>query len=103
MNCNEIPLPPPLLPSLITKKQTTNNDEHDLQKSKLKNMVIDELKSFFVSRNQNYRQQNDDINSGTNLQFKAPILTQRHPIQQTKQIVQHIIDPKQTITNKGNQ
>jgi hypothetical protein len=103
MNCNEIPLPPPLLPSLITKKQTTNNDEHDLQQSKLKNMVIDELKSFFVSRNQNYRQQNDDINSGTNLQFKAPILTQRHPIQQTKQIVQHTSDPKKTITNKGNQ
>jgi hypothetical protein len=61
MNFNEIPSPLPILPVLINKKQKTNNYEHDLQQSKLKNMVIDELKGFFASRNQNNQQEYDKL------------------------------------------
>jgi hypothetical protein len=35
-------------------------------------MVIDELKSFFISQNKNHQQQNDDIN----IQLEPPISTQ---------------------------
>jgi hypothetical protein len=88
MNFNEIP-------PLITEKQQTNNDGHTLQQNELKNMVIDELKSFFISRSENHQQQYDE-----------------DLIQQTKQVnsissktqsTQPTFDPKRTITNKGNQ
>ncbi len=80
MNYNEILLSSPSFSSCITEKQKANDDRHDLKQSKLKNMVIEELKSFFVSRNENHQQQNDDIN----IQLEPSISTQ------------------QTITNKSN-
>jgi hypothetical protein len=83
MNFNEISLSSPSLLSLITKK---HNDGYDLQQSKLKNMVIDELKRFFVSRNEKHRQENDDINSETNIKLEASTSIRQ-----------------QTITNKSNQ
>ena len=61
-----------------------------MQQSKIKNMVIDELKSFFASRNQNNHQKHDRVKSQTNIHFQAPISIQKYSTQQT-------------ITNKGTQ
>jgi hypothetical protein len=90
MNFNEIP-PPPLL---ILNKQKTNNNGHDLQQSKLKNMVIDELKSFFANRNQN----SHHIKSETNMQFQMPSSLQQHPYQQAK----HQLNSDEIPPDKGN-
>jgi len=97
MNFNQIPLPPPILPSLLTQKQKKiNNNEHDIEQSKLKNMLIDELKSFFASRNN---------------QVQSSISTREHsteqrqhvnPISLKKQIVQRTSNSEQVKITKGD-
>jgi predicted phosphohydrolase len=51
MNFNEISHSSTLLPSIITEKRMINDHQYDVKQSKLKNVLIDELKSFFISRN----------------------------------------------------
>lgn len=88
MNFNEISLPSsPLFSSLITKKQKIHHDEHDLQQSKLKNLVIHELKTFFISRNQNHQQQNDDRSPETNVKFETSISIQQRPTQSSNKVI----------------
>jgi hypothetical protein len=77
--------------SVRTEKRMNNDDQYDVKQSKLKNMMIDELKSVFISRNQ---QQDNDINS-------APILTEKYSIASKKKIVQH--SERITTSNKGKQ
>jgi hypothetical protein len=83
MNFNEISVSS----SLITKKQKIHHNEHDLQQSKLKNLVINELKTFFVSRNQNHRQSNGEASSETNVQLETPILVQQCPTQSLNRVI----------------
>lgn len=82
MNFNEIS-------SSVSTKQRIYEDEHDLQQSKLKNLLINELKSFFHHRNQT----------------SAPVEQQTifNSIISKKQINQRIVDLQQILTNKSNQ
>jgi hypothetical protein len=89
MNFNEISHPSTLV---ITEKRMNNDDQYDVKQSKLKNMMIDELKRVFISRNQ--REKDNDINS-------TPILTEKYSIASKKKIIQH--SKRIKTSNKGKQ
>ncbi|CAF1138996.1 unnamed protein product [Adineta steineri] len=73
--------------SLIIKKRKTNNNQYDVQQTKLKNLLIDELKCLFANRNQNNQQQYTNTNSKINMQFQTRPLTQKYPSRHRKQKV----------------
>jgi hypothetical protein len=93
MNLNDIPLAPPLPPSLINKKRKTSNDHQDMRQSRIKNAVIAELKSFFASRNQNNREKYKNTDSEIRTPFQSP----------KKQIIQQKNDFEVPTIDRGNQ
>jgi hypothetical protein len=97
MNFNQIPLPPPILPSLLTQKQKKiTNNEHDIEQSKLKNMLIDELKSFFASRN------NQVQSSISTQEYSTEQRQHVNPISLKKQIIQRTLNSEQVKITKGD-
>ncbi|CAF1223446.1 unnamed protein product [Adineta steineri] len=84
--------------SLITKKRKTNNNQYDVQQTKLKNLLIDELKCIFANRNQNNQQQYTNTNSKINMQFQTQFLAQKYPFRHRTQKA----NSQSTFTSRSN-